>query len=72
MEVRSSPCSRFGMAIADFVLAFGVFARALPVKNEYASLHRANAGLELCDSLTLDGHKLLNVVSRTRSPIRRR
>ncbi|KAI1157530.1 pyridoxal phosphate-dependent transferase [Nemania serpens] len=41
--------------------AFGVFVRALPLKDEYASLHRANAGLELCDSLTIDGHKLLNV-----------
>ncbi|KAJ8124657.1 hypothetical protein O1611_g8984 [Lasiodiplodia mahajangana] len=41
--------------------AFGVFARVLPVKDEYSSLHRANAGLELCDSLTIDGHKLLNV-----------
>ncbi|KAI0110836.1 pyridoxal-dependent decarboxylase [Nemania sp. FL0031] len=41
--------------------AFGVFARALPAKDEYSSLHRVNAGLELCDSLTIDGHKLLNV-----------
>ncbi|KAJ2987329.1 hypothetical protein NUW58_g4570 [Xylaria curta] len=41
--------------------AFGVFARVLPAKDEYASLHRANAGLGLCDSLTIDGHKLLNV-----------
>ncbi|KAI0400238.1 pyridoxal-dependent decarboxylase [Xylaria palmicola] len=41
--------------------AFGVFARALPTTDEYASLHKANAGLELCDSLTIDGHKLLNV-----------
>ncbi|KAI3326166.1 pyridoxal-dependent decarboxylase [Xylariaceae sp. AK1471] len=41
--------------------AFGVFARTLPAKEEFASLHRVNAGLELCDSLTIDGHKLLNV-----------
>ncbi|KAI0182510.1 pyridoxal-dependent decarboxylase [Xylaria flabelliformis] len=41
--------------------AFGIFARVLPIKNEYASLHRVNAGLELCDSMTIDGHKLLNV-----------
>ncbi|KAI1438497.1 pyridoxal phosphate-dependent transferase [Xylaria sp. CBS 124048] len=41
--------------------AFGVFARVLPEKEEYASLHKACAGLELCDSLTIDGHKLLNV-----------
>ncbi|KAI0471282.1 pyridoxal-dependent decarboxylase [Xylaria cf. heliscus] len=41
--------------------AFGIFARVLPAKDEYASLHRVTAGLELCDSLTIDGHKLLNV-----------
>lgn len=41
--------------------AFGIFARVLPAKDEYASLHRASAGLELCDSITIDGHKLLNV-----------
>ncbi|KAI0526675.1 pyridoxal phosphate-dependent transferase [Xylaria bambusicola] len=41
--------------------AFGVFARILPEKEEYASLHAATAGLELCDSLTIDGHKFLNV-----------
>ncbi|KAF2967644.1 hypothetical protein GQX73_g5913 [Xylaria multiplex] len=41
--------------------AFGVFARTLPLKDEFSSLHQANAGLELCDSMTIDGHKLLNV-----------
>ncbi|KAI1750827.1 pyridoxal-dependent decarboxylase [Xylaria castorea] len=41
--------------------AFGIFARVLPARDEYASLHRVTAGLELCDSLTIDGHKLLNV-----------
>ncbi|KAI2640308.1 pyridoxal phosphate-dependent transferase [Xylaria nigripes] len=41
--------------------AFGMFARILPEKDEYASLRRANDGVELCDSLTIDGHKLLNV-----------
>ncbi|KAI0157001.1 pyridoxal-dependent decarboxylase [Xylariaceae sp. FL1272] len=41
--------------------AFGMFARTLPKKEEYAALHRANAGLELADSITLDGHKFLNV-----------
>ncbi|KAI0875663.1 pyridoxal-dependent decarboxylase [Hypoxylon argillaceum] len=41
--------------------AFGIFARALPDKAEYASLRAISAGLELCDSLTIDGHKLLNV-----------
>ncbi|GAP85829.2 putative pyridoxal-dependent decarboxylase [Rosellinia necatrix] len=41
--------------------AFGIFARILPETDQYAALHRASAGLELCDSLTIDGHKLLNV-----------
>ncbi|KAI1359624.1 pyridoxal phosphate-dependent transferase [Xylaria arbuscula] len=41
--------------------AFGVFARVLPDREEYASLRKATAGLELCDSLTIDGHKFLNV-----------
>ncbi|KAI1270134.1 pyridoxal phosphate-dependent transferase [Xylariaceae sp. FL1019] len=41
--------------------AFGMFARTLPKNDEYAALHRANAGLELADSITLDGHKILNV-----------
>ncbi|KAI1332774.1 pyridoxal phosphate-dependent transferase [Xylariaceae sp. FL0255] len=41
--------------------AFGMFARVLPHKDAYLSLHKANEGLELADSITLDGHKLLNV-----------
>ncbi|KAI1302006.1 pyridoxal phosphate-dependent transferase [Xylaria venustula] len=41
--------------------AFGVFARVLPEKDEFSSLLEINAGLELCDSMTVDGHKLLNV-----------
>ncbi len=62
-EVRSSPSSRLGMTLVNYLLAFGAFARLLPDKEEYSSLISVNAGLELCDSLTLDGHKLLNVVS---------
>lgn len=49
--------------LAKYFLAFGAFARTLPAKEEYSSLHRVTAGIELCDSLALDGHKLLNVVS---------
>ncbi|KAK8873842.1 pyridoxal phosphate-dependent transferase [Apiospora arundinis] len=41
--------------------AFGIFARALPETDEFSGLHRAAAGLELADSITVDGHKLLNV-----------
>lgn len=43
--------------------AFGIFARALPATDEFASLRESAAGLELADSITVDGHKLLNVVS---------
>lgn len=43
--------------------AFGMFARALPKTAEFESLHRYAAGLELADSITGDGHKMLNVVS---------
>ncbi|KAI1653313.1 PLP-dependent transferase [Daldinia decipiens] len=41
--------------------AFGIFARALPATSEFARLREFTAGLELADSITVDGHKLLNV-----------
>ncbi|KAK3325836.1 pyridoxal phosphate-dependent transferase [Apodospora peruviana] len=41
--------------------AFGIFARALPKTEEFLHLHAGVAGLELADSITADGHKLLNV-----------
>ncbi|KAK8048759.1 hypothetical protein PG994_010489 [Apiospora phragmitis] len=41
--------------------AFGIFARALPETDEFSRLHQTAAGLELADSITVDGHKLLNV-----------
>lgn len=43
--------------------AFGIFARVLPQEDEYKTLHKRVEGLELADSITVDGHKLLNVVS---------
>ena len=49
-------------------LAFGLFVRALPKTSEFARLHSMAEGLELADSITLDGHKLLNVV-RTQTAI---
>jgi glutamate/tyrosine decarboxylase-like PLP-dependent enzyme len=43
--------------------AFGLFARALPDTQEFATLRRGCEGLELADSIGGDGHKCLNVVS---------
>lgn len=47
---------------ADARVAFGIFARALPDTPEFRVLREQTAGLELADSIALDGHKLLNVV----------
>jgi glutamate/tyrosine decarboxylase-like PLP-dependent enzyme len=44
-------------------LAFGIFARVLPEQDDYKTLHKRVEGIELADSITVDGHKLLNVVS---------
>ncbi|KAI8235002.1 UBA domain-containing protein 3 [Colletotrichum sp. SAR 10_99] len=41
--------------------AFGIFARALDGSPEFAKIKDMAAGLELADSITVDGHKLLNV-----------
>lgn len=41
--------------------AFGVLARLLPTLPQYQAIKDATAGLELADSITGDGHKLLNV-----------
>ncbi|KPM37057.1 hypothetical protein AK830_g9489 [Neonectria ditissima] len=41
--------------------AFGIFVRALEDKDEYKLLHKRVEGIELADSITVDGHKLLNV-----------
>ncbi|CAP72750.1 uncharacterized protein PODANS_2_1790, partial [Podospora anserina S mat+] len=43
--------------------AFGIFARALPKTDQFLSLRACVAGMELADSICVDGHKLLNVVS---------
>ncbi|KAL2202766.1 pyridoxal-dependent decarboxylase [Sarocladium strictum] len=41
--------------------AFGIFARALDQMPEFDTLHKQVEGVELADSITVDGHKLLNV-----------
>ncbi|KAF7550984.1 hypothetical protein G7Z17_g5323 [Cylindrodendrum hubeiense] len=41
--------------------AFGIFVRALEDKEGYKLLHKRVEGIELADSITVDGHKLLNV-----------
>ncbi|KAH7326088.1 pyridoxal phosphate-dependent transferase [Stachybotrys elegans] len=41
--------------------AFGVFARALDEREAYKTLRERVEGLTLADSITVDGHKLLNV-----------
>jgi glutamate/tyrosine decarboxylase-like PLP-dependent enzyme len=42
--------------------AFGIFARALdPSSGEFGIVNRGSQGIELADSITGDGHKLLNV-----------
>lgn len=41
--------------------AFGIFARALPPGYEFSRLWGHTSGIEFADSITVDGHKLLNV-----------
>lgn len=41
--------------------AFGLFGRILDDSPEFATLKKGCAGMELADSITGDGHKLLNV-----------
>ncbi|KAJ9137975.1 PLP-dependent transferase [Coniochaeta hoffmannii] len=41
--------------------AFGIFARVLPGSEDFLTLRAQTAGLELADSVTVDGHKILNV-----------
>ncbi|KAM3076571.1 hypothetical protein ACMFMG_007377 [Clarireedia jacksonii] len=60
MEQIRKLCDQYG-AWLHVDGAFGLFARTLPQTPEFAALHRSCEGLELADSITGDGHKMLNV-----------
>ena len=49
--------------LTDMSTAFGLFARALPLGDEFRALRESCEGIELADSITGDAHKSLNVVS---------
>jgi glutamate/tyrosine decarboxylase-like PLP-dependent enzyme len=64
--VSSASVSREHVANQVSNVAFGIFARVLPQDtDEFLTLRAQTAGLELADSITVDGHKLLNVVRDT-------
>ncbi|KAJ5093847.1 hypothetical protein N7456_009708 [Penicillium angulare] len=53
-------CDKYGAWLhADG--AFGIFARTLDDKPEYATVKKGGYGIDIVDSITGDGHKLLNV-----------
>ncbi|EAW11275.1 pyridoxal phosphate-dependent decarboxylase family protein [Aspergillus clavatus NRRL 1] len=53
-------CDKYGAWVhADG--AFGIFGRILDDSTEFASIKKGCDGIELADSITGDGHKLLNV-----------
>jgi hypothetical protein len=65
MVVSETPYAETNSMMTDnelVFLAFGIFARVLPDSDEFLALRAQNAGVELADSITVDGHKILNVV----------
>lgn len=53
-------CDRYG-AWLHVDAAFGLFGRILDDSREFATIKNGSEGIELVDSITGDGHKLLNV-----------
>ncbi|KAH8427579.1 pyridoxal phosphate-dependent decarboxylase family protein [Aspergillus melleus] len=60
MQELRDLCDKYG-AWLHVDGAFGLFARVLDDSPEFASIRAGSEGLELADSITGDGHKLLNV-----------
>ncbi|PLB55645.1 putative tyrosine decarboxylase [Aspergillus steynii IBT 23096] len=60
MQELRNLCDKYG-AWLHVDGAFGLFARVLNDSPEFASVRAGSDGLELADSITGDGHKLLNV-----------
>ncbi|KAF4216236.1 hypothetical protein CNMCM8980_006600 [Aspergillus fumigatiaffinis] len=59
LEIRRL-CDKYG-AWLHVDGAFGIFGRVLDDSPEFASIKKGCQGIELADSITGDGHKLLNV-----------
>lgn len=68
MEVNAG-FSQFPTETLTGLVAFGIFARSLPQTPEFSFLINSTSGLELADSITGDGHKMLNVVGHVLSPL---
>lgn len=54
------------VVLISLISAFGIFSRALDEdRDEYRLLHTRAQGVDMADSITVDGHKMLNVVCKT-------
>ncbi|KAL4895099.1 pyridoxal phosphate-dependent transferase [Aspergillus ambiguus] len=60
MQALRQLCDKYGAWI-HVDGAFGIFGRVLENSAEFASIRKSCDGIELADSITGDGHKLLNV-----------
>jgi hypothetical protein len=53
------------VVLISLLSAFGIFSRALEEdRDEYQLLRTRAQGIDLADSITVDGHKMLNVVCK--------